>query len=159
MREIVAVVAMDERGGIGYKGGLPWHLPADLKHFKRLTVGKPIIMGRGVWESLGCKALPDRQNIVLSRTLDEAEGAEVARTPEEALKLAVWKEVAIIGGAQVYEAFSEQLTTIELTRVHGVFDADTFWKIPDGFTLISEKHRPADEKNPCDMSFIRLERF
>lgn len=158
--KLVAVVAMDERGGIGHRGGLPWHLPADLAHFKRLTVGKPCVMGRGVWDSLGRRPLPGRPNIVLSRTLQAATGAAVARTPEEALREAAkhGDEVAIIGGAQVYELFAEELTAIELTRVHGVFDADTFWKIPDGFEVVEEVFRPADEKNLVDMSFLRLER-
>lgn len=144
--QIAIVVATDLDGYIGRDNALPWHLPADLARFKSITMGKPMIMGRRTWESIG-RPLPGRRSIVLTRTRDfVAEGAEVARTPEEALRLAAGgvasaedsgragefgrggapgagagaganPEVMVIGGAAVFRAFLPQAERIHWTQV------------------------------------------
>ncbi|MGB7204468.1 MAG: dihydrofolate reductase, partial [Anderseniella sp.] len=101
---VSAVVAASDNNVIGKDGGLPWHVSSDLKLFKEITLGKPVIMGRRTWESLPRRPLPGRRNIVITRNSDyEAEGAELARSVDEALSLCAGEdEVSIIGGGQVY---------------------------------------------------------
>ncbi len=163
--ELVAVVAMTENRVIGRDGGLPWHLPADLAHFRRLSQGRPNVMGRRVWDSLGGQPLPDRPNIVLTRRPDfAAPGALAAHSPAEALELAQahlleWPEIAIIGGAQIYELYADQLTRLELTRIHAQIEGDTFMPdLPGDWVLTAEQFRPADERNPYDMTFETYQR-
>jgi dihydrofolate reductase len=125
-REIVLVYARAANGVIGKDGDLPWRLPADLKHFKALTLGKPMIMGRKTFDSLP-GLLPGRRHIVLTRDADwTAEGAETAATLDEALALAGEGAIAIIGGAAVFEAFLPRAACVELTRIHADYDGDTF---------------------------------
>lgn len=160
--ELVAIYAMTENRVIGKDGGMPWHLPADFAHFKRLSKGKPNIMGRKVWESFGSKPLPERENIILTRQPDfQAKGAVVVHTPEEALLAAGnAPEIAIIGGAEIYRLYADQLTRLEQTIIHTVLDGDTFMPaIPGEWELVSEKFRPADEKNKYDLSFQTLSRI
>ena len=103
-RKITLVAAMARNGAIGLDGAMPWHLPRELKHFRDTTMGKPIVMGRLTWRSIG-RALPGRQNIVVSRDpAFGAPGCEVARSLEEAIALARGEEVMIIGGGQLYAA-------------------------------------------------------
>ena len=122
------VVARAANGVIGQYGKIPWHIPADMKHFKAVTMGKPCIMGRKTWDSLPKKPLPGRTNIVLTR--DEtfrAEDAVVARSIEEALARAAAEEpeeVAVIGGADVYAAVLPRAHRIYLTEIHAVFGGD-----------------------------------
>lgn len=159
--ELVAIYAMTENRVIGKGGGMPWHLPADFAHFRRLSVGKPNIMGRKVWESLGGQALKDRLNIVLTRNPDfRAEGAVVVHSPEEALQAAGdAPEIAIIGGAEIYKLFAEQLKRLEETLIHTTLDGDTFMPdLPGEWGVVSEKFRPADEKNRYDLTFRTLVR-
>lgn len=110
---------------IGRDGQLPWRIPADLKRFKALTMGKPMVMGRKTFESFP-SPLPGRRHIVLTRDPDwQAEGAEVARTPDDALALAGdVPEVAVIGGAEVFRRFLPLADRIELTEVHGDHEGD-----------------------------------
>ena len=122
--EIVFVVARAQNGVIGKDGALPWRIPADLAHFKALTMGAPMIMGRKTFESLP-KLLPGRRHIVLTRGDWRAEGAEVARTVEEALALVGGPRVSIVGGAEIYRLFLPLADRIELTEVHGSPDGDT----------------------------------
>ncbi len=159
--ELVAIVAMTENRVIGRGGALPWQLPADLYRFKRLSAGKPNIMGRKVWDSLYVQPLPERQNIVLTRQPGlVAGGAVVVHTPEEALSAAGdAPEIAIIGGAEIYRLYLEQLTRAELTIIHATLEGDTFMpELPGGWHLSAEKFRPADEKNRYDMTFQTLVR-
>lgn len=124
--EIVLVYARAANGAIGRDGTLPWHLPADLRRFKALTMGLPMIMGRKTFESLP-GLLPGRRHIVLTRDADwRAEGAEVAHTPEDALALAGGDTVAVIGGAAVFETFLPRADRVELTQIHADYPADTF---------------------------------
>lgn len=121
--EIVFVIARAENGVIGRDGALPWRLPEDLKRFKTLTMGAPMIMGRKTFESLP-KLLPGRRHIVLTRGDWQAEGAEVARTVEEALKLVGGPRASVIGGAEIYRLFLPVADRIELTEVHGRPEGD-----------------------------------
>jgi dihydrofolate reductase len=119
------IYARAANGTIGRDGALPWHIPADLRRFKALTMGKPMIMGRKTFESFP-RPLPGRRHIVLTRDAGWSRpGAEIARSPDEALRLAGDGEVAVIGGAQVYAAFLPLADRIELTEVHADFAGDT----------------------------------
>ena len=122
------VVAMDDRRAIGLRGSIPWHLPADLRHFKQITMGHPILMGRRTFESLG-RPLPGRQNIVLTRSTDyKAEGASVIRDLAELEKIELQDpEVMVIGGAQIYELLLPLMSKLHVSRVLGCHEADTFF--------------------------------
>jgi dihydrofolate reductase len=136
-RELRAVVAAGLGGEIGFGGDMPWHIPEDLRHFRQLTVGHPVIMGRATWLSLPRRPLPGRRNIVLSRDPGfRAEGAETAASVEEAIAMCPPPEIPyIIGGGKVYEAAMPWLTRIDLTRVEARFpEADTF------FPELQEQH-------------------
>ncbi|HPE59320.1 MAG: type 3 dihydrofolate reductase [Thiothrix sp.] len=156
------IVAMTPTRVIGLRGGMPWHLPADLAWFRQNTLGKPVVMGRRTWESLG-RALPGRRNIVVSRSRGfQAPGAEVVSSPEavEALSGAA-PEVMIIGGAQLYDCFLPLAQRIYLTLVHAQLQGDT--RFPDTLDdrLWQERRRlerEADAKNPYPCTFLVLER-
>lgn len=123
--EIVLIVARADNGVIGVDGKLPWHLPADLRHFKQLTLGVPMIMGRKTFDSLP-GLLPDRRHIVLTRNEDWAEdGAEVVHSVEDAMRTANAPHVSVIGGAEIYRLFLPHADRIELTEVHLDADGDT----------------------------------
>ncbi len=122
--EIFLIYARAANGVIGKDGGIPWHLPADLKHFKALTMGKPMIMGRKTFDSFPAP-LPGRRHVVLTR--DEAwqaHGAEVAHSVGESLDLAGDTTIAVIGGAEIYAQFLPLAGWIELTEVHGEYAGD-----------------------------------
>lgn len=127
-RQYTAVVAMNENRAIGYKGDLPWHLPEDLKTFKRLTTGHPVLMGRLTYDSIG-KPLPNRQNIVLSR--DPAfrpEGVTVIRNLAEldALPL-IDPEIMVIGGSKIFELMLPLMNKLWVSRISGTHKADTWF--------------------------------
>jgi dihydrofolate reductase len=151
---VSAIAAVGKDGVIGREGKLPWALPADLKRFRAVTWGKPIIMGRKTHESLG-RALPGRTNIILTRQPDyRAVGCRIARTPDEALALAESQgaeEAFVIGGSEVFEALLSRCDQIYLTIVDGEFDGDTFFPIrildsPD-WQIVHEETWPADARN------------
>jgi dihydrofolate reductase len=125
---VSAVVAASDNGVIGRDGGLPWHVSSDLKLFKEITLGKPVIMGRRTWESLPRQPLPGRRNIVITRNADYvAEGAEIVRSVDEALAACEGEpEVSIIGGGQVYAQAMDRTDRIYLTRIHLEVEGDTF---------------------------------
>lgn len=122
------VVAMAADRAIGLNGTMPWHLSDDLKLFKRLTMGHPILMGRKTWESLG-RPLPGRQNIVLTRdTAFAAEGAAVIHAPAELEGMELQSdEVMVIGGAQIYALMLPHLSALHVSEVQGSFEADTYF--------------------------------
>ena len=124
---LIAMVAMTPERVIGKDGGLPWHLPEDLKTFKKYTTGHPIVMGRKTWDSIGFP-LPKRQSIVLTRDTEwSAEGADVIHTPADLKKLElIDQDVFIIGGAQVYEAFMDSLDEFLLSYVYENYQGDTY---------------------------------
>lgn len=128
---VSAVVAASENGVIGRDGGLPWYISSDLKLFKEITLGKPIIMGRKTWEGLPRRPLPGRRNIVITRQKGySAEGAEVAASVDAALDMcAAEPEVFIIGGGQIYAQAMPRTDRIYLTRVHMRVEGDTY--LPD----------------------------
>ncbi len=153
------VVAIAENNAIGKDNQLLWHLPADLKHFKAITSGHCIIMGRKTFESIG-KPLPNRRNIVISRTDGlEISGAEVKSSIQDALQLCRDEnEVFIIGGAEVYRSAMELVNRIYLTRVHEHYSGDTFFPEIDFNNWEEtkvEKHLP-DEKNRVAYTFSTL---
>ena len=156
------VVAAAENDAIGRAGRLPWYLPADLRHFKALTIGRPILMGRKTYLSIG-KALPGRTNWVLSRSIDFAPAdCKVVRTLQDARCGAdAESPLMVIGGAEIYALCLAQARRIHLTLVHTeVADADTFfrhWRGAQWHESSRERHE-ADAKNSCAYSFITLER-
>jgi dihydrofolate reductase len=155
------IVARARNGTIGKGNAMPWHLPADLAHFKRTTLGCPVIMGRRTWESLG-RALPGRRNIVVSRTPGFlAPGAEVAASLADAWRLAEGaREAFVIGGAQLYAQALPEADRIYLTDVEGEVEGDTFFPEPDPAdwraSLLGE--HPADERHGFALKFRLLER-
>ncbi len=122
------VVAMAADRAIGNQQSIPWRLPEDMRLFKRLTMGHPILMGRRTWESLG-RPLPGRQNIVLTRREDYvAEGAEVIHSPAELLQMQLMDpEVMVIGGAEVYALLLPQMQRLHVSEVQGTYEADTWF--------------------------------
>lgn len=123
--EITLVLARAANGVIGNEGGMPWHIPADLRHFKQITKGSPMIMGRKTFDSLP-GLLEGRRHIVLTRdTSWEEEGAEVTHSVEEALRLANAPHVYVIGGAEIYKLFLPIADRIELTEIKAKPDGDT----------------------------------
>ncbi len=155
------VVAVSENDVIGRGNQLPWRLPADLRHFKLLTMGRPILMGRKTYESIG-KALPGRTNLVLSRSAAFAPSdATVVKSLEEAHGAAGGEPLMVIGGAEIYRLCMPQTERIHLTLVHTrVDDGDAFfsdWRALK-WRESSRDRFEADEKNPHPYSFITLDR-
>ena len=154
---ISLIVAASSNGVIGVDGDLPWRLPDDLKRFKALTTGKPVIMGRKTWDSLG-RPLPNRQNIVITRNPDfHAEGCDIVTTPEQAIGVAGDSdELMIIGGGAIYAIFLDKATRIYLTRVHTEIDGDTYFPGPDTDVWIeaSRTAHPIDERHSVAFDFI-----
>jgi dihydrofolate reductase len=156
--EIVLIVARAENGVIGVDGRLPWHLPADLRHFKQLTMGNPMIMGRKTFESLP-GLLPGRRHIVLTRDADWSdEGAEVARSVDEALKLANAPHVSVIGGAEIYHLFLPRADRIELTEISLSPLGDTMLEdFGEGWTEVKREPHEARDGAPTH-AFVTLRR-
>lgn len=155
------ICAASRNNVIGHQNRLPWHLPADLAYFKRVTHGNPVIMGRKTHESIG-RALPGRRNIVLSRNPEyETEGCEVVKDLNEALNLCSNEsEVFVIGGAHVYESALPYAQRIYLTRVACDVEGDTFlFEIdPKQWREVESESHPADAKNAYDYRFSIWER-
>ncbi|MBV9269498.1 MAG: dihydrofolate reductase [Candidatus Eremiobacteraeota bacterium] len=158
--QIIFVVACDRSDVMGRDGSLPWHLPADLAHFRRLTLDKPVIMGRKTFEAIG-KPLPRRLNIVMTRDPGyRAEGTVAARSVEEALAAAGdADQVAVIGGANVFDEFAELVDVVYLTRVAADIPGDTYYNPPrrqEKRSRILGTHE-ADERNAYSMTFVEIE--
>lgn len=163
---IVLIYARAANGAIGFEGQLPWRLPADLKRFKSLTLGKPMVMGRKTFESLP-GILPGRRHIVLTRreiwaSENGSEGAEVARSVEEALALArtgnETGEISVVGGSAIYDVFRPLAQRIEVTEIHADFKGDTFMK-PLGakWEIIAREDHEAEGGKPA-YSFVTYAR-
>ena len=154
--EILLVAAVAENGTIGLDGGLPWHIPADLKRFKALTMGKPMVMGRRTFESLP-GLLPGRRHIVLTRDATyQAAGAEIAASLDDAFALADAPEIAVIGGGQIYTAALPRATRLELTEVHAQIEGDThFPAIGDGWSETFRERHDGGGDRPA-FSFVTL---
>jgi dihydrofolate reductase len=144
---------------IGRNGTLPWHIPADLKHFKAITLGTPMIMGRKTFDSLP-RLLPGRRHVVLTRDRGwSAKGAEVAHSVQEARALAGEARISVIGGADIFALFLPVADVVELTEVHGDVEGDTFMpplNPAEWQEAAREEHR-AEDGRPA-FSFVRLER-
>ena len=153
---IVSLIAVvDQQWGLGNNNQLLCHLPADLAHFKALTLGKPIVMGRKTFDSIG-RPLPGRRNIVLSRFPQVIPGVEVMTSIVEVLKATDGTdEVMVIGGAQIYQAAFSCASRVYLTHIEHTFDADVFFPKLDNthWQCVSEVCRAADEKNPFALRF------
>ncbi|MFO7324888.1 MAG: dihydrofolate reductase [Pseudomonadota bacterium] len=155
-----AAFAASDNDVIGRDNALPWHLPADLAHFKRITMGKPILMGRRTFQSIG-RPLPGRRNIVITRGGFSAPGVDVVHSIDEALALAQGEpELVNIGGAEVLRAALPRTQRFYLTRVHGQFEGDTFLPPlpPEEWREVAREEHAADERNPYPMTFLVLER-
>lgn len=158
--EIVLVAALGRNRVIGRDGRMPWHLPADLKHFKALTLGHPVVMGRRTFESIG-KALPERRNIVVSRSLvSPPGGCELVRSPAEAVAMAGNGPVMIIGGGQVYQALMPHAHRMELTWVDAEPEGDTRFPEWDRHQWQLERMqvRPPDGRNEHGLVFCSFTR-
>lgn len=161
---IFAIVAMSENRVIGDDNHLPWYLPADLKHFKAITTGHPILMGRKTYESIG-RPLPNRTNIVMTRnTSFQAPGCMVVTSIDKALEHANHiggNEIFVIGGAEIYKQLLPNITRLYLTVVHATLDGDAFFpelNFAEWNEIAKETHT-ADEANEYDYSFITLEKI
>lgn len=155
------VVAVAENGVIGNSNRLPWHLPADLKHFKSVTMGKPMLMGRRTFESIG-QALPGRRNLVMTRGRPiDAAGVETVTSLEEALAVTQdATELMVIGGAEIFRICLPSAERIYLTRVHAPIAGDTRFPAVDWneWHRVERSVQPADEKNAYALTFLTLER-
>ena len=167
MIPLAVIVAAAENGVIGRNNALPWHLSEDLRYFKRVTMGKPIVMGRKTYESIG-RPLPGRSNIVISRSPDfEAEGIRVVASLDEALSLATdiaeidgAEELVVIGGGEIYAAAIPRADRLYLTEVHAAIDGDAFLPAIDwtGWREVARTRHAAAGPNPYDYSFVVFER-
>jgi len=158
--KLTAVVAASDNDVIGRDNALPWHLPADLAYFKRVTMGKPMLMGRKTFESIG-RPLPGRRNLVLSRRGFSAPGVESVATVEEACeRVAGAPELMVIGGAEVFRLAMSHLDHLHLTRVHTRIEGDVFLPplLPGEWREVRREDHPADDRNAIAMSFIEMER-
>lgn len=157
--EIIMILARADNGVIGKDGDLPWHLPADLRHFKTLSQGKPMIMGRKTFDSLP-GLLPGRRHIVLTRDTEwEADGAEVAHDLKAAIRAANSPHIMVVGGAEIYQMFLPLADRIELTEVH--YDADGETKLDDldlsQFDELKRERHDSASNRPA-FSFVTLKR-
>ena len=160
--KVSIVVAAAENNTIGKNNQLLWHLPDDLKHFKNITTGGTIIMGRKTFESIG-KPLPNRISIVITTQKNyDAKGAIVVSSLAVALEKCKNKEeVFIIGGGEIYKHSLPVVDCIYLTKVHQNFDGDTFFPVLNAgeWKVITEVKHAADDKNLFDYTFFKLERL
>jgi dihydrofolate reductase len=166
--QLAVIVAAAENGVIGRNNTLPWHLPEDLRYFKKVTLGKPIVMGRKTFESIG-RALPGRTNIVITRNPGfQAEGVRVVASIDDALRLAQdiastdgVHELVVIGGAEIYKAAIPRADRLYITEVHAKVEGDAvlphiewqYWR------ETGRERFPAQGPNPYDYSFVVYERM
>jgi len=158
---ISIIVAASTNNVIGVQGELPWKISDDLKRFKKLTMGKPIVMGRLTWESIG-RPLPGRQNIVITRQPDfSADGCDVVASPAAALDVAGdAEEIMIIGGGQIYDLFLPKAGRLHFTRVHTETEGDAFFPAIDAssWELVDIETFAASEANEFAFEFRTYER-
>ncbi|CAH0188606.1 Dihydrofolate reductase type 3 [Massilia sp. Bi118] len=158
-KQITLVVAMDAQRGIGVDNQLPWHLPEDLAHFKRVTVERPIIMGRKTFDSIG-RPLPKRRNIVVTRNRDWShEGVEVAGSLEEAAALVGEQEASIIGGAQIFNEAIATAGRLIVTHIDAVYRCDTFFPEIDPAVWTVTAREEHVSKDGVAFAFVSYERM
>jgi dihydrofolate reductase len=155
MTNIILIAAVAENNIIGRDGKIPWKISEDMKHFKELTMPHPVIMGRKTYDSIPkrFRPLPQRKNIVLSKTLSQENGIYIAKTIEKALEFCGNQESYVIGGQQVYEQFIPFAQGLELTRIHANFEGDAFFPKID-WRMWNEVNREDHE----EYSFVTYER-
>lgn len=156
--KISLIAAMAKNRVIGKDNQMPWHMPADLQHFKKVTLGKPVIMGRKTFESIG-RPLPGRKNIVITRDANyQAEGVQVVATPDLAIEAAgVVAEVMIIGGGQIYVHFMPKATDLHLTFIETELEGDAYFpELPAGFQKVATIQQAKDEKNQYACEFTHF---
>ena len=161
MTRIAFVVAVGRNKVIGKDGGLPWKLPDDTKHVREVTMGKPLIMGRRTYASIG-RPLAGRTNIVLTRDAEfHPEGVLVAHTPEEALRLAGdAPETIVFGGAQVYKQFLPMAERLYMTSVDADVPGDTFFDMgKDDWRVVTNQRHEADERHQYAFNIYTLDRI
>ncbi|NQX59283.1 dihydrofolate reductase [Paenibacillus qinlingensis] len=154
------IFAMDRNRAIGVNNKLPWHLPGDLKFFKNVTMGHPILMGRKTYESIG-KPLPGRRNVILTQnTAYQAEGCEVIHAVDEAIDAFRDQELFVIGGAEIFKLFASQVNRMYITYIEDEFEADTYMSDLNlsTWTLVSSEQGERNEKNPYEYYFRIYER-
>ena len=155
------IAAMDRNRLIGNKNQLPWHLPADLAHFKQVTMGKPVIMGRKTYESIG-RPLPGRDNIVLTRSGDfHAQGVSVVSSLQQALDdVAGSDEVMVIGGSTVYALAMPRADRLYITHVENSYQGDAWFPEFDleCWRIVNDERHSADENNSSNYRFVTYER-
>ncbi len=160
-KQICLVAAMGHNRAIGLDGKMPWHLPGELQHFKATTMGKPIVMGRKTWQSIG-RPLPGRQNIVISRNRDYAQpGVVLCNSLQQAVEIADGAEIMVIGGGELYQQALPLAMRMILTLVDCEPQADTFfpaWNAAQ-WQEFSRVHKAADENNPLACDIIELRRI
>lgn len=159
-KTLTLVAAMARNRAIGLRGAMPWHLPAELAHFKLTTMGKSVIMGRKTWEAIG-RSLPGRQNIVVSRDPNlEAPGCDVANSLDEAVAMAESAEVMIVGGGSLYEQALPRAQRMVLTHIECEADADTWFPRWDAshWVPVSREHFAADHKNGLAYDIVEYQR-
>src|SRR5680860_425019 len=153
--KISLIVALDDKNGIGKNGKMPWHIPSDIKRFKKLTLSHPVIMGRRTFESIG-RALPGRANIIITRNHYEQKDLIVAHSLNEATKKAAkelgFEEVFVIGGGQLFKEAIEIANKLYLTKIEGNFDADTFF--PDYSSFTKKTYEEEGKDNGYSFKFI-----
>ncbi|SDN29043.1 dihydrofolate reductase [Paenibacillus sp. yr247] len=149
------IFAMDRNRAIGLNNKLPWHLPGDLKFFKSVTMGHPILMGRKTYDSIG-KPLPGRRNVILTQNSDfQAEGCEVIHSVHEAVEAFRDQELFVIGGAEIFRLFTSVVDRMYITYIEHEFQADTYISEFDmsEWTLVSSEQGERNEKNPYEYYF------
>jgi dihydrofolate reductase len=160
---ISLIVAMTNDRVIGKNNTMPWHLPDDLRYFKATTLGKTIIMGRNTFESIGSKPLPNRRNIILSRTATGLEDVETHNSIESVLKSCEnQSEIVVIGGSKIYQQFMDLdiINTLYLTQIHAEISGDCFFPAwdKDKWQETKNEFHAKDEKHAYDFSFITLKK-
>jgi len=162
MKTIKAIVAVDENGAIGRQGDLLCHLPADMRHFKEMTMGHSIVMGRKTFESFPRRPLPGRQNLVITRSAGwQYPGVTVAHSLEQAIALAETDTVFIIGGAQIYEQALPVVDVLHITLIHARWaSADVYFPAldPNQWQEVEREHHTSDHRNAYEYDFITLKR-
>ena len=152
---VVLVAALAQNRVIGKDGALPWRLPDDLKHFKALTLGMPVIMGRKTFASIG-RPLPGRTNVIVSRTSGPIEGCIVVGSPQAALDACDTEEVSVIGGGEIYRAFLPLADVLELTLILAEVVGDAFFPAyEEAFVEIDRTEHPVDERHALPFAFTR----
>lgn len=166
-KKIVAIWAQDEEGLIGKDGRLPWTLPADLKHFKKTTIGHAMVMGRVTFDGMGQRSLPNRLSIVLTRDGEYEANEDRVLVFHSVSEVLDWQDrqenpLFIIGGSQIFQTFEPYLDELIVTEIHGIFEGDAYFPEDFDWTVFKEveqEFHQRDAENPVDFTVKRFERI